>query len=400
MTYTENLVDKLLLQMAGELPFVVYRKPENTKPGGDMEIRALLQNDQNKYVIDDFSESGFVLAPFDSTCETILIPTEQSQLWTTHSVSQFTECDHEMPRIAFPESNPSQQKNLTTAKQDHIELVRRGLEALHADALDKVVLARSEAVTLSKPPLKLFGELVETYPNAFVYCWYHPHIGMWLGASPESLVHLQGPRFSTMALAGTQAYNGQTAVEWGKKEQEEQQYVTDFILDNLRGLGLQPQIRPFQGAEKVTEAGTYTSRAGNLLHLRTDIEGDLSSAEDLRKIVMALHPTPAVGGVPKETARSFILKEEPHDREFYSGFLGELNLVQESLRSRSRRNVENRAYKTVRKNSSLYVNLRCMKLEGAMAKVYVGGGITVDSDPEAEWEETVNKAQTMKRVLQ
>lgn len=382
-----------------ELPFVVYRKPENTSSGTGMEIRALLQNDKRKYVIDDFSESGFVLAPFDSTRETILIPTEQSQFWYTHLISQFTECGHEGPRIAYPDSNPSQQKDIATAKQDHIELVMRGLEALRTDALDKVVLARSESVALSKPPLKLFGELAEIYPNAFVYCWYHPHIGMWLGASPESLVHLQGPRFTTMALAGTQAFNGQTVVEWGKKEQEEQQYVTDFILNNLRDLGLQPQIRPFHGAEKVTKAGTYTSRAGNLLHLRTDLEGDLNSAEDLKKIVMALHPTPAVGGVPKETARTFILKEEPHDREFYSGFLGELNLVQERLRSRNRRNVENRAYKTVRKNSSLYVNLRCMKLEGGVAKVYVGGGITVDSDPQAEWEETVNKAQTLKRVL-
>lgn len=399
MTYTENLVDKLLEQLKQELPFVVYRKPEVGGSQAGSEIRALLQNNRKKYLVEDFSESGFVLAPFDSRRETILIPTAHSQSWYTHWVTPFEESGAEVPP-ATPESDASFHKILrTTAKQDHMDLIRRGLAALQGDTLDKVVLARSESVVLSKPPLRLFGELARAYPNAFVYCWYHPDVGMWMGATPESLVHLQGTRYTTMALAGTQAFKGQTIVAWGEKELEEQQYVTDFILNNLRDLGLQPKIRPFHGAEKVSEAGTYTSRAGNLLHLRTDIEGELRAAGDFQKIVLALHPTPAVGGVPKETARSFILKEEPGDREFYTGFLGELNLVWERLRSKNRRNIENRAYRTLRRNSSLYVNLRCMKLEGALAKIYVGGGITIDSDPEAEWEETVNKAQTMKSVL-
>lgn len=399
MTYTENLVDKLLDQLQQELPFIVYRKPPI--PGGEtkVEIRALLQNDPKKYLVEDFSESGFVLAPFDSQKQTLLIPTTHSKSFCTHSVTPFLKSSSGKSQTNSESDRPRKEADDTTAKQDHIELVKRGLAALQAHALDKVVLARSESVTFSKPPLQLFGELAQMYPDAFVYCWYHPETGMWLGASPESLVHLQGGQFTTMALAGTQAYQGQTRVEWGKKEQEEQQFVTDFILDNLRNLGLHPLIRPFEGGEKVTQTGTYTSRAGNLLHLRTDIEGDLNSAKDLQKIVQALHPTPAVGGVPKEPARQFILKEEPHDREFYTGYLGELNLVEERLRSRSRRNVENQAYKVVRKTSSLYVNLRCMKLEGDQARIYVGGGITVDSDPQAEWEETVNKTQTMKRVL-
>lgn len=400
MTYTENLVDKLQDQLKQELPFVVYRKPETAGMETRPEICALVQNNRKKYLVEDFSESGFVLAPFDIRREIILIPSAQSHFLFTHSLAPFVGASGEIHQ-KYPESDTSLQKAIpATAKQDHIGLVQRGLAALQADGFDKVVLARSESVACSASPLKLFGELAQAYPNAFVYCWYHPEVGMWLGATPESLVHVEGSRFRTMALAGTQAYQGQTAVKWGRKEQEEQQYVTDFILDNLRDLGLEPQIRPFEGAEKVTPSGTYTSRAGNLLHLRTDIEGVLNSSRDLQRIVMALHPTPAVGGVPKEPARAFILKEEPGDREFYTGFLGELNLVQERLRTKSRRNVENRAYKVIRKNSSLYVNLRCMKLEGKAARIFVGGGITVDSDPEAEWDETVNKAQTMKRVLE
>ena len=80
-------------------------------------------------------------------------------------------------------------------------------------------------------------------------------------------------------------------------------------------------------------------------------------------------------------------------------FLGELNLQKNVQRSRNRRNVENLAYRAVKQETALFVNLRCMKIEDKLASIFVGGGITKDSNPEAEWEETVNKAQTMKKVL-
>ncbi len=119
----------------------------------------------------------------------------------------------------------------------------------------------------------------------------------------------------------------------------------------------------------------------------------------MKEIISALHPTPAVCGLPKEKAKKFILSEENYDREFYTGFLGELNLQKNVQRSRTRRNVENLAYRAVKKETGLYVNLRCMKIEDGKAVLFVGGGITKDSVPEDEWEETVNKAQTMKKVL-
>ena len=195
-----------------------------------------------------------------------------------------------------------------------------------------------------------------------------------------------------MALAGTQQFNGNTEVEWGEKEKQEQQFVTDSILENLEKAGVS------QGGMETSEA--YTAKAGNLLHLRTDISGRFSaSGVNLEKLLYALHPTPAVCGLPKEKAKNFILSEENYDREFYTGFLGELNLQSSRSRSSNRRNVENLAYRTVKKETALFVNLRCMKLSGGTAEIFIGGGITKDSNPEAEWEETVNKSQTMKKVL-
>src|SRR5690606_26762889 len=152
--------------------------------------------------------------------------------------------------------------------------------------------------------------------------------------------------------------------------------------------------------EELNISETYTSRAGGVVHLRTDISGKMGSPENLETLINTLHPTPAVCGFPREKARDFIVKEEGYDREYYTGFLGELNFQEQVLRpGGNRRNIENLAYKTVRKRSALYVNLRCMKLERNQALIFVGGGITEDSVPENEFLETVNKAQTMRKVL-
>ena len=92
-----------------------------------------------------------------------------------------------------------------------------------------------------------------------------------------------------------------------------------------------------------------------------------------------MHPTPAVCGFPKDAARKFILENEDYDRAYYSGFLGELNWDD---------------------STDLFVNLRCLQVvDGQKVILYVGGGITAESDPKKEWLETVHKAQTMKMVL-
>jgi isochorismate synthase len=91
-----------------------------------------------------------------------------------------------------------------------------------------------------------------------------------------------------------------------------------------------------------------------------------------------LHPTPAVCGLPKDKSKAFILDNENYDRTFYTGFLGELN---------------------VEDQTDLFVNLRCMEISGSQAHLYMGCGITKESIPEKEWEESCNKSATMKRVL-
>lgn len=374
-----SIFELLRKQYSQKLPFVAYRKPD-AKQG-----TAYLQNFAELFITEDFSESGFIFAPFDSRREVILIPEKDSEkhIFDTED----SEASGSGNDVDVKTSDSEE------AKQRHISLVEKGLEKLVSGELEKVVLSRVEQMALTNAdPVRLFKDLLQNYPTAFVYLWYHPEVGCWLAATPETLLKVEGSRFRTMALAGTQKFLGSTEVSWGEKEKQEQQFVTDSILENLERAGV-----PSSGIRK---SEVYTAKAGNLLHLRTDISGRLQNpTEGLKKIISALHPTPAVCGLPKEKAKEFILAEEGYDREFYTGFLGELNLQKNVQRSRTRRNVENLAYRAVKKETDLYVNLRCMKIENRKAILFVGGGITKDSVPEDEWQETVNKAETMKAVI-
>ena len=186
-----------------------------------------------------------------------------------------------------------------------------------------------------------------------------------MGASPEILLSVKNDKFKTMALAGTLPYMDSLEVHWGEKEKEEQRIVADFIEAELKDFKL-----------KISKP--FTKKAGSLLHICTEIEGKLKSNDQLADIIKKLHPTPAICGLPKENAKEIILKNENYNREFYTGFLGELNMD---------------------KSTNLFVNLRCIQIKNSNAIVYVGGGITVDSIPENEWEETVAKSEVMKRVI-
>jgi isochorismate synthase len=258
--------------------------------------------------------------------------------------------------------------NDLVAQTNFQDLVGKGIQAIQNKEFQKVVVSRKESVALEHFDLgTTFKKLVAQYRSAFVYCLYHPKIGTWLGASPEQLLKATANSFETMALAGTQKDTGTATVSWPQKEQEEQQFVTDYIVSKLKDSGAQIQV-----------SDAYSVKAGSLWHIKTDISGDFGPALDLQKAIQLLHPTPAVCGVPKAVSKAFIVANENYNRSFYTGFLGELN----------------RDFV-----SDLFVNLRCMQIENNQAYLYMGCGITKDSDPEKEWKESVNKSMTMKRIL-
>lgn len=356
-----------------QLPFVVYRKPN------EAEIKGVLQKDNTIYRVEDYNETGFVLAPFDDAEPGILMPLEGSEiLETIHSVKT-------------PETQKS--KTFTFSDEDkeqHIELVKKSVENIEKGVFEKVVVSREEALLLSGFNLiRIFERLLNKYPRAFVYCWYHPKVGLWLGATPETLMKIEGYQLEMMALAGTQDYKGTLEVTWEEKERQEQQIVTDFIVDNLKPL-----------VETVKVSGVETVKAGNVLHLMSMITATfIRDAFNLKKVLSVLHPTPAVCGMPKLAAKKFIMEHESYKRTFYTGYLGELNYGETASQRTGSKNIENSACVLPEKSTQLYVNLRCMQIKEHTAFIYVGGGITKDSDPEKEWEETVLKSKVIKSIL-
>jgi len=357
-----------------KLPFVVYSRPIYTT------IKCWLQNNDTLYKTESFTESGFVFAPFNLDKPTILFPQDQSEF---HEMTSGFDFESNMINETTAEDNNRERK------EQHIKLVSKGIDAINDGELKKVVLSRVEQNSvLPLDPIDVFKCLYKTYKNAMVYCWYHPKVGLWLGATPELLFKVEGQQLTTISLAGTQNVVADKTPEWTAKELEEQQIVTDFLAD---------QIQPYTTTTKISEVETI--RAGNLWHLKTRLISRITSKSNLRSIIDALHPTPAVCGFPKDKAKAFILKHEAYNREYYTGFLGELNLKQTTSRNTNRRNVENNAYATVKTQSNFYVNLRCMQLKNNSVNIYVGGGLTKDSVAENEWIETCNKTKTIRAVL-
>lgn len=347
----ELIFNKIETYYKRNLPFVAYRKPFSD------EVSSFFMNTDDLYFTKDFTERGFVFSPFNSEEKTILFPLKKADVFT-----EKIKVDDDFI-VKEPFLNPT-----IADRENHIDLVAKALDKINNKMLQKVVVSRKEKVALSNfNVLVTYKKLLKTYPNAFVYVWFHPAVGLWFGATPETLLNTSGAQFETMSLAGTQVFDSNKVV-WGNKELEEQQLVTHFIEQQLKNI-----------TTNLTIDKTETVKAGNLLHLKTKIGGTLNNFSSLKELIRALHPTPAVCGLPRENSKIFINQNEHYKRTFYSGFLGELN-------------IENQF-------SSLFVNLRCMSVRNSNASIFVGGGITRDSNENREWEETVAKTKTMKQVL-
>lgn len=232
----------------------------------------------------------------------------------------------------------------------------------------KLVLSRriDIARTGSESPLQLFERACRRYPRMMICLVYTPQSGLWLTATPEILLQGEGSQWQTIALAGTMKYEDN--LRWSDKNIQEQRYVATYIGRQLERF-----------AVDFTEEGPRTARAGHLAHLRSDFRFSLPADASIGRLLDALHPTPAVCGLPKQESFRFILEHEHHDRSYYSGFMGPL-LVEGS--------------------THLFVTLRCMELFSNGYRLYAGGGLLRDSVEEQEWQETETKLDTMRNIMQ
>ncbi|WP_432410904.1 isochorismate synthase [Rasiella sp. SM2506] len=349
-----QLAQKIVFHFEKNLPFVLYSLPDSA------EIVGIFQRNANLITSQLLQENGFVFAPFDSKNKIVQIPMDLSEMFVCEGIPEIPDT-----------TNASVITENSQDKKNHLALISKAIAKIETGRVQKIVVSRKKEVVLKNFDLKkLCDSLFSQNPTAFRYIWYHPETSLWCGATPEVLIKTNGAAFSTMALAGTQKIEGQSIIFWENKEKNEQQWVVEAIVENL-----------LDKTTVLNVSKTKTHIAGSLAHLRTDIQGVLNTNKyALQKVVESIHPTPAVCGTPRKTAQSFIMDTEGYDREFYTGFLGVTN---------------SEVNKT-----ELFVNLRCFKIKDKIATLYAGGGITEDSKPEAEWQETHNKLQTMAKVLQ
>ena len=335
-------------------PFVIYKKPHSGK------LHIWQQKDGQLYTSNDLSQSGYYFAPYDFTKHPVVVfPTHQSVKQDILIREIINGGNTTRMRISEPEIG----KFEAVAYQDK---VAKAVQLIKNGKLHKIVLSRDfKVLSAGFDWFEAVTKLISAYEQSYVYLWHHPKVGTWMGATPELLAQYQTGIFQTIALAGTLAYDNKTPVTWHPKEIREQQFVTDYIVDKLH---------QFSSNVQVTKPTTVYQ--GHLAHIRTDISAEINSA-NLSDVILDLHPTPAVCGLPVEKAKTYITEIENRDRNYYSGFLGE--------------KTENSA--------ALYVNLRSMEVLPDHLRLHVGGGIVGDSNPEQEWLEILMKSKVLLSVL-
>ncbi|MFP5319410.1 MAG: isochorismate synthase MenF [Acidimicrobiia bacterium] len=251
--------------------------------------------------------------------------------------------------------------------------VRRALAAIGGGSLEKLVLARRVTVWGDQPfPLPVVvSRLAKAHPSCFTFL-----SGGFVGASPELLLRRRGrwawsrPMAGTVERGGSRAEDRRLATELrhSAKDHDEHRVVVDDVRARLKAC-----------CQEVFVKGPELVSLSSVTHLATSVTGRLGQpAPTALGLVAALHPTPAVGGSPRQAALAAIAELEGFDRGLYAGPVGWVDR---------------------RGDGDWAVALRCARVDGRRAVLSAGAGIVAGSDPEQEWTETQAKLEPMLRAL-
>ncbi|MDO5693092.1 MAG: isochorismate synthase [Pseudomonadota bacterium] len=258
----------------------------------------------------------------------------------------------------------------------YVRGVARAVERIRADALDKVVLARALDVKAGQPfdVRALLARLRADNPRGYTFAVRVGQERQLIGASPELLVSRCNGVVRANPLAGSAARSTDPvedlrrarALLQSAKDLEEHRLVVDAVAQ-----GLSPLCRGLDVPGTPSLLATPT-----MWHLSTEVTG-ISDADALT-LALALHPTPAVCGYPRDAARELIAQTEPFDRGFYAGMLG---------------------WSDLHGDGEWIVTIRCADISGAHARIYAGAGVVAESSPQSELAETAAKFRTMLNAL-
>lgn len=336
-----------LLRLPG-MQTVAYTTPTVQKNNGASESNS--------------SHTAFLYAPFgEGASETLMLPQETTVSAASELIKNISDT---LPHISPPKN---------TTPEEYFNNAKKLLSALQDGELTKAILSKiiRRDLPAGFSPIQLFEVLCEKHPAATIHVLAIEGREIWLGASPELLLDIADNNLFTVSLASTLPLNQKTpeAVTWGEKEIEEQAIVTRHVADVLR---------KNTSVYDVEQGETYTVAAGNVAHLKTEFRARIRDGFERQTLLTELHPTPAIGGWPRDLAQQAIEQFESHERSYYGGYFGVVGAEE----------------------THLYLNLRCVRITAKHMQLYVGGGYTAQSDPQIEWEETEHKAKTLLSVIE
>jgi menaquinone-specific isochorismate synthase len=287
---------------------------------------------------------------------------------------KFGSFDYGRPGFVAP-GRPAKVDVQEVGSADHYETaVKTALREITEGKYRKIVLARAKDLTASTDfhPLQLLNGLRQQYADCFAFSVANGKGQSLIGASPERLVRVAKGEMATEALAGS-APRGDTASEdaalaaalqRSEKDVSEHAHVVDSIVNALNSLSIHSTVyrKP------------VVRRFANVQHLHTPITAPLPAGVRPLDVVSKLHPTPAVGGSPRDAALPRIRELEGFPRGLYAGALGWLNSRQEG---------------------EFFVGLRSALIDGSKARLYAGAGIVAGSEPAKERAETELKFAAM-----
>jgi isochorismate synthase len=264
-----------------------------------------------------------------------------------------------------------------TPPSSYEDAVARAADRIRGRELEKVVLAREVIVEApaAHDPAALFGALRELFPSCFCFCCGTPEAA-FVGASPELLVRRSGAGAATVALAGSTRRSADPSVDnhlgeqllRSDKDRREHEVVVHRIARTLGARSVWVEAEPEPRLVKVA----------NIQHLGTPIHAQLADPLSAVELVGILHPTPAVGGEPREAALEAIAELESLDRGWYAGPVGWMDAAEDG---------------------EFCVGLRSALLRDRFAHLYAGGGIVGASNPAAELAETEVKLDAILPLL-
>lgn len=253
----------------------------------------------------------------------------------------------------------------TTPRSEWTGQVRSAVSRIERGELRKVTLAQALAVELAEEVSvpDALARLGESYPDCFRFCFEPTPDAAFFGATPERLATLRGRTVETDALAGTVG-RGETGAEDAEleatiRDSEKMAHEHELVVETIRD-----QLAPLSGTVRVEDR--RVRKLATIQHLWTPIEADLQADDHVLSIVEALHPTPAVGGLPPENALQTIHETETFDRGWYAAPVGWFDADGDG---------------------TFAVGIRSAVTGEQSATLFAGNGIVADSDPDEEYEE-------------